>query len=647
MSNTLPSSALPTPRRQLAMLGLLLVWGIAILPSALPRPWAVLDEQRVWDMATSDGWVDMLFSRNDGERYRPVFWLYYAAIAQGWGTSRTAHHLVQALVLLLLGGGYLGLMAHQSQSRSWLAWSLPALFFVQAPLAENAYTLAKADWMTALSLLGVLACGLLALTQPAWWPWWLGAASLCAGGAVLVKESGLVAIGMVSLLGLAGYAAQSWRVRGLLVWQVVAVLLFVGAYWLPSKYLIQPTTYRLTLADILLHSIAFNGYTYLTKYPEVFLLGGGALAGLWFDRQRLGRRHPVGLLAGVAFLSGLAAMGLLIVWKWPCGYFLMPVVACWLAALLLTADALLRLPRQGQWMVMGLGLLWLMLNVVSFAQTARLQRACWHGFGMFIETYAQRGTPNSQLFFPEQRSEAEVPIEADHQIKQLHGKAQLGALAGAGAFALGSDPDNADLRLPTQGDFIALRHYAHAFGKHVRLFEDCATDRLLPRLQDLGWRLTLVGEFDFRMPNLVPGREMGREVTLAHALYQLDAAPPVRFALNGGLWRTDGWAGPKLKLLIHQPGRLLIQGELPPSMPSPIRLECRRNGRTEYVHILRPGVVLEWEVNIPTIEPRQAVELEVLADQSVRAEDLALRPKGEQLSWRIHRLKFIPQTEDR
>jgi len=338
------------PRWQLALPALLLVWAVAILPSALPRPWAILDDWRLWDMATSHGWVDMLFSRNDGERYRPVFWLYYAAIAHGLGPSRTAHHLVQALVLALCGGGYMLLTAQQARVQSWLAWSLPALLFVQSPLAENAYTLAKADWMTALGLLGTLAFGLLALTQPVRWPWWLLAASVCAGGAVLVKESGLVAIGTVALLGLAGYAAQSWRGRGLLIWQAAAVLLFAGTYWLPSRYLIQPTTYRLTLADLSLRSMAFNGYIYLTKYPELFMLGGGALAGLWFDRQRLSRRHPVGLLAGVAFLSGLASLGLLIVWKWPCGYFLMPVVACWLTALLLTADAWCRCPgRGGRW----------------------------------------------------------------------------------------------------------------------------------------------------------------------------------------------------------------------------------------------------------------------------------------------------------
>lgn len=628
--------------QQLALFGLLLVWGVAILPSALPRPWAVLDEWRVWDMATSHGWVDTLFSRNDGERYRPVFWWYYAAIARGLGTSPMAGHLVQGLVLALCGGGYLLLIARQARVQSGLAWSLPALFFVQSPLAENAYTLCKADWMMALGLLGALAFGLLALTRPAQWPWWLGAAGLCAGGAVLVKESGLVALGTLSLIGLAGYAAQSWRGRGLLAWQAAAGLLFVGTYWLPSKYLIRPTTYRLTLADLSLHSMAFNGYVYVTKYPELFLLGGGALAGLWLARQRPGVRNPVWLMAAVAWLSGLAALGLLIIWKWPCGYFLMPVVVGWLVALLLTADALAQLPRPGRQMVIGLGLLWLTLNVVGFAQTARLQRAVWQGFGMVVETYARQGTPGSRLFFPEQVSEAEVPIEANHQVK-MYGGTQLGALAGAGAFALGQDADNTDLRLPTQGDFIALRYYAHAFGKHVRLFEDCATERLLPRLQDLGWRLTPVGRFDFHMPNLIPGRDIGQTVRLAHALYRLDAAPPVRFVLNGGLWRTDDWAGPELGLLIHQPGRLRIQGALPSTMPFPVRVDCRLDGRTCDERTFRPGEVFDWEVAVPVIQPRQAVELRLVAERSVRAAELGLRPKDERLAWQLRRLAFIPQ----
>jgi len=642
MSDVSPSpSTLNRPRWQPALLGLLLVWGVAILPSALPRPWGLLDEQAAWSMATSHGWMDMLIGRNDCHRYRPVHWFYHAAIVYGLGPSRTVHHLVQAIVLGLFGGGYMLLMAQQARVQSWLAWSLPALFFVQAPLAENTYTLAKPDWMTALGLLGTLAFGLLALTRPVRWPWWLLAASVCAGGAVLVKESGLVAIGTVALLGLAGYAAQSWRGRGLLIWQAAAVLLFAGTYWLPSRYLIQPTTYRLTLADLSLRSMAFNGYIYLTKYPELFMLGGGALAGLWFDRQRLSRRHPVGLLAGVAFLSGLAVLGLLIVWKWPCGYFLMPVVACWLAALLLTADALASLPRPGRQVVIGVGLLWLALNVVGFAQTARLQRACWHGCGMFIETYVRQGAPGSRLFFPEQVSKAEVPTEADNQIKR-RGNERLGALAGAGAFALGDDPENADLRLPTAGDYLALRHYARAFGKHVRLFEDCATDRLLPRLEALGWQLTRVGAYHFQMPNLVPGRDLGRTVRMEHDLYRLDAPPPVHFALNGGRWRTDDWAGPRLTLLVNRPGRLVITGEIPAGHPAPTTIDSLVDGITVDRQTLVAGRSSTWEITVAGAAPGQPVAVTLQAAPAWPAEQLGLRPKGEPLSWQLRHIRFIP-----
>ncbi|OYT69776.1 MAG: hypothetical protein CFK52_12940, partial [Chloracidobacterium sp. CP2_5A] len=569
----------------------MLAWAIAIAPSALPRPWAVLDDWRGWDMATSHGLIDMLFSRNDSERYRPAFWLYYAAIAHGLGASRAAHHLVQALMLLGAGGGCLLLLAQQSGARSWLAWSLPALLFVQSTVAENAYTLHKADWMVALGLLGTLASGLMALRQSQRMPLWLGAASLCAGVAMLVKESGLVALGALCLAGLSGYAARSWRWRGLLAWHVAAIILFLGAYWLPSKSLIQPTVYRLSLADLSLRGMAFNGYTYLTKYPELFMLGAAAVLGLALDWDKARRRDAGWLLAATALLSGTAALALLIVWKWPCGYFLIPVNACWLAALVLVADALTRLSGPWRAAVAGVGALWLLLNVASFAQTARLQRACWHGFGMSVETYARQGNPGSRLWFPEQVAAAEVPIEANHQVKMLGGP-QLGALAGAGAFALGDDPDSRDLRLPTQGDYLFLRRYEHAFGKHVRLFEDCATARLLPRLQALGWRLTPVGEYTFQTLNLVLGRDLGRTVAMEHALYRLDAAPPARFALNGGLWRTDDWAGPKLTLLVHQPGRLRIAGELPPEAPAPVTVRCVADGQTLYEQTLRPGETL-------------------------------------------------------
>ncbi|QUW03647.1 hypothetical protein J8C06_04210 [Chloracidobacterium validum] len=645
MSSRSTADVKPTPWPP-ALLLVLFVWAIAILPSALPRPWAALDDWRLWDMATSHGFVDVALSRNDGERYRPVFWLYYAAMANGLGMSRAAHHIVQALALLGFGGGYLLLLARRMNAPAWLGWSLPAVLFIQSPLAENAYTLGKADWMVALGLLGAITAGLFALTQPHRLPWWMGWASLCAGGAILCKESGLVALGTLSLIGIAGYVAQSWKVRGLLSWHLAAGLLFLGAYWLPSKYLIQPTTYRLTLADLSLRGMAFNGYTYATKYPELALLGAATLIGLALEWEKARRRDPIWLLGATAWLSGGAALGLLIVWKWPCGYFLMPVNACWLAALLLTGEAFGKLARPWQTVAAGVGSLWLALNVVGFAQTARLQRACWQGFGMFTQTYAQTGAPDSRLFFPENITEEEVPIEVNNQVKHVYGGRRLGALPGAGALALGQDPKPDELRQPTAGDYLALRRYAHAFGKHVRLFEDCATVNLLPRLANLGWKLTPMGTYDFGMPNLIPGRDVGQRVVMEHALYRLEAAPPVRFALNGGLWRTDDWTGPELTLLVHQPGRFVIAGELPAAMPAPVRLRCLVDGRPTHEQTLQPGAALRWEVTVPVIQPRQAIELRLVADQAVAAEQIGLRPKQDRLSWRLRQMTFTPLKDD-
>ncbi|MCS7080203.1 MAG: hypothetical protein NZ585_09155 [Chloracidobacterium sp.] len=587
--------------------------------------------------------TDILLARNDGERYRPAYWLYQAFAFHLFGLSRTAHHLLQA-GLTLAFVLFLELLTRRTEKRTLLVSLLPALFLIQSPLAENVYTLHKPDWLSALGLLGALTFGVKAVQQPQRATLWLGAASFCAAAALLSKESGLVALGTLCLIGLSGYVAGSWRRRGLLWWTAAAFAVFVGAYWLPSKYLIQPTVYRLTLADVSLRSMAFNGYTYLTKYSELFLLGAAVMVGLALERDKARRRDAGWLLAATAFLSGTAALALLIVWKWPCGYFLIPVNACWLAALILVADAFTRLSQPQRTAAAVVGVVWLLLNVIGFAQTARLQRACWRGFGMFVETYARQGEPGSRLFFPEQVAEAEVPIEANNQVKMLGGP-QLGALAGAGAFALAGDPANQDLRPPTQGDYLALRRYEHAFGKHVRLFQDCATARLLPRLQALGWRLTPVGEYNFRMPNFVPGRDLGRTVVMEHALYRLDAAPPVRFALNGGLWRTDDWAGPELTLLVHQPGSLRIEGELPSEAPAPVTIRCLADGRTLHKQTLRPGEPLQWEANIPAIAPRQAVEVQLVADAAVPAEQLGLRPKGERLSWRLRRVTFMPSED--
>ncbi len=622
---------------------LLIIFCLFILPSALPRHWAVLDEHRVWTLAKDYSPVDIFLARNDGERYRPVYWLYQAGAFYVCGLSRTAHHLLQALAVLAFALFLRFPKAHLTD-RSGFVSILPALLFVQSPLAENAYTLHKPDWLAALGLMGTFGFGVRAVQQPQRRRLWLGMASLCAGGAILSKESGLVALGTLCLVGWAGYVAGQWRRGSLLAWHGAALVLLLGAYWLPSKYLIQPTTYRLALADVSLRGMAFNGYTYLTKYPELFLLGAAALAGLALEWDKARRRDPIWLLAATAFLSGAAALALLIVWKWPCGYFLIPVNACWLAALMLVAEAFARLPRPWRAVAAGIGGVWLLLNLIGFAQTARLQRACWQGFGMFVDTYARQGAPGSRLWLPEQVAEAEAPIEANHQVK-LFGGAQLGALAGAGAFALGSDPDNQDLRLPTAGDYIALRHYERAFGKHVRLLEDCATTRLLPRLQALGWRLTPVGEYRLAMPNFVPGRNLGQPVILEHALYRLEAEPPARFALNGGLWRTDDWAGPELTLLAHQPGSFRIEGELPAAAPAPVTLRCQIDGQTLHERRLQPGETLRWEVGALPIAPRQAVELRLIAEQAVPAEQLGLRPKGERLSWRLRRITFIPAED--
>ncbi|OYT71056.1 MAG: hypothetical protein CFK52_09030, partial [Chloracidobacterium sp. CP2_5A] len=81
---------------------------------------------------------------------------------------------------------------------------------------------------------------------------------------------------------------------------------------------------------------------------------------------------------------------------------------------------------------------------------------------------------------------------------------------------------------------------------------------------------------------------------------------------------------------------------LPPEAPAPVTVRCVADGQTLYEQTLRPGETLRREVEIPTVAPRQAVEVQLVADQSIPAEQLGLRPRGERLSWRLRQVGFIP-----
>jgi hypothetical protein len=622
-------------------LTVLLIWMATILPSVMENVKPVLDVQRFFTLCGPHSALDIILNRNDVVRFRPVWWLMHHFAYLAFGEWMPGHFFFQAVVLLATGL-LLYELARLDGREGWKTGLLAALIFIFPTTAENGYTLAKSEPILALfcvlAVYGVRRALSEELLPKAGWGAWFPFVFIAAAGAIWTKESGLSIVGFIGGLGL-GWVVLGDRSRSVGTrFIALAMLVTVVLYWLPNRFLKVTSVYDFKLSDISIRNSLFNAFTYATKFPELILLLALIAVTAWYARRSGSGRL---VFAASLLLGAAACMAILLIWKWPCGYFLFPAQVWAVAALIVVWGGL---PKEASTRsVLAVGAMCVAFCVPSFAQTVLLQRACWSGFYGLSRKVADTPAKPVRFVIADMVTESEPIAELNEQFKHDQPNAGFQAIPGGPLIGFDIDPTTPDTVLK-EGDFILFRRYENAFGKHVRMLQDVNTIDLIPRFAALGIRLEPVAEKNFSMPSMYPYAGFLRPVKIEHRLFRVAGAPTVTIQPGPGLWRTDNWVSPEIAFQVNpgtKPLLLSVEGSVPPSGPTTISFTV--DGRAAGRVTVTSDSPFKLEIPLPGARTTPA-EVRIVADRFVFSESLGLRPKQQKLSWRLTSFNVAEQA---
>lgn len=319
----------------------LALWAAVVLPSVHEPAWGSLDD----GMTLTNAARGVILGAAAG-RMIPLYWAHNWLLFQLGGLDPRTWYAIQAGEMLLLAG-LLFVVVWRVTRRGWAAALASGNVFLSSPIAENVTTISKQEPRVALAVV-ILALALVALLRTGTggglrgaWPW-VGVAAAALLLAFL-KESAVAAVA----LGVAGtavstpaagtggsrHAVRRWGGATVVLALAVGTMLVLRALSLKgaeADYLAD----RPSLLRALMHA-AYVAW----QWPDVLLTGAAALALGFaaFFRLRAGTsaetRSPdsesLALALGWGYLAyGGAYLALVIAWRGPAGYHLLPVVTC-------------------------------------------------------------------------------------------------------------------------------------------------------------------------------------------------------------------------------------------------------------------------------------------------------------------------------
>jgi hypothetical protein len=327
---------------------ILLLWGVVILPSSFHAVWGSLDDGGTLLNAHKGFFAS--FNTKAG-RIIPVYYLHNWLLYILAGTNPTVWYIIQSLEFLL--AALLTYAAVASLSHHWWAATLAsAVLLTSSPISENAYTVSKNEPRLAV-LLAFMALLLSVILRRTF----RGRATQTEGVftgllwltltltilmAVFAKESAisLAALGPTGVFFSRLCMPESRRSLAVKVFLFVSLLLFsAGALLVGLKIVLLAgtehayTTFALS-ADLALSNLA----SYLTQGPDVLIIIASCAA-LGVIRFVVGRRVPRGTqtregcdiqaVMGFTYLiTAVAYLFVLLLWRWPMNYYLLPVAVC-------------------------------------------------------------------------------------------------------------------------------------------------------------------------------------------------------------------------------------------------------------------------------------------------------------------------------
>jgi hypothetical protein len=284
-------------------------------------------------------------------RIMPVYWLHNWLLYRLGGANPTIWYTIQCFEFLL--AAILLYLAVARLSRRWPAAALAAaVMLTSSPISENAYTISKAEPRVtlalaaiALILASILRGALLDHSaQPGGLTLRLLWIALWLAGMIVVfsKESAitLATLGPFGVFFSCICLPRSRRASAVKTFLLISALLFSASFLLLSlrATVLQGTENAYTAFNPDWEVAIGNLRFYVNESPDVLITAAVCLVlgigRLWTSRRaRPGRQSDEAsdieaVLGWTFLLTGMFYLLLLLLWRWPMNYYMLPVAAC-------------------------------------------------------------------------------------------------------------------------------------------------------------------------------------------------------------------------------------------------------------------------------------------------------------------------------
>ncbi len=340
----------------------IILWTIIILPSSFDAVWGSLDDGVTLVMGKGSFWNS--FYPHSG-RIFPAYWLHNYLLYHIVGINPNIWYFVQSIEFLV-SAIFIYISLLWLTEKAWCGFLGLALLLTTSPISENAYTISKGEPRIVLFFSAIIFLLVAYLkkaknnsTYPFSWRHHLhcGLVFLVVSLLAIYTKETAVTILLVGIVGLIVIYFSNKEIKlhpltGIL-WNFTMAILLAVVFWLCIKIWVlhRSNEYDYTRFIPTWDSVIYNLRFYVFQLQDILILGVlGIIAGLIIlhklkkiNKHLMPMMTVINILGWGSYISGITYFCILILWRWPTGYYMLPVSLLFIISFVLFTSALLRI----------------------------------------------------------------------------------------------------------------------------------------------------------------------------------------------------------------------------------------------------------------------------------------------------------------
>ena len=485
-----------------------IVWLIVVYPCLFTYDYFYLDTPSI-EMTAKNVFNDFswLYPHDGSGRYFPIYKLFNGLIYMFFGRNLFSLFLGET-ILFLLGSMLMVYIGHKLTKNKYVCIIIAVTFYINTPVAENAYTVGKPEALLLVIILLVFLQKLHVIEGQNNVRMHLIMSTIFVILAMWIKETAICIIvtGVIYLLIQIynQFFLKDYNNRGIVrsLMYVFSISIGIVISKLPGLLITNPygnnfyTEYHVTFG-----TIKNNLQFYLLQQPDIIILGVLNIAlCAWVlvksvkNKKRLDKYEEF-LILTTAF-SWAYICGMLL-WRWPTGYYLLVPAVMFKFVLIVFTYNLYCKKGFNKIMVYSISVIFTILNIYGFCYTYYIATSQVEMAKLYtdaINHYINIANPQERLISEQWNFYVEPTYQTNHLITSIKGKNELKIVGIEDILNQTKASDeiiklyriqefpNSQERMPKKGDFIlvftgrkpahwVLRGVTPFFGYNSKIYE--------------------------------------------------------------------------------------------------------------------------------------------------------------------------------